>query len=356
MEINMEKLIYTKDINSTLQRISELGGRVLHRFGDEAVVAEFASDTKEVDAMQQGSETSPHDLSAGVALAVQAYQDQRSAGEDSPPFGDGINWDAEGMDAPHQPLEDTEPTNEKSDLVDESSGTPTSLYLTGSVAVGIILVSSDKGAEKMSLSEQQKVIKEVYKGLDYLVKAEPRAQLSFTYDIRPVIISTPTGRDASIEDPYESYERGWRDAALAIMGYNSGRSGYRKYVQNLRSAKQTQWAYTAFFTKYELNHFAYAISEKVVMHYGNNGWGVDNIHRVFAHESCHIFGAADEYGNCSCDSLHGHLAVRNSNCRNCFPPGQQQECLMKGNTLELCQASRGQLGWVPSLFPTKPMT
>jgi hypothetical protein len=108
----------------------------------------------------------------------------------------------------------------------------------------------------------------------------------------------------------------------------------------------------AFFTKYQLNHFAYAVLEKVVMSYDNDNWGPANIHRVFAHESCHIFGALDEYGNCRCNETGGYLAGSNDNCVNCFPAGSSQEqCLMAGNTLRMCQASQRQIGWDPSLFP-----
>ena len=50
------------------------------------------------------------------------------------------------------------------------------------------------------------------------------------------------------------------------------------------------------------------------MHYDNGNWGPDNINRVFAHETCHIFGAADEYGSCGCGAS-GFLQVANNNYR-----------------------------------------
>ena len=45
------------------------------------------------------------------------------------------------------------------------------------------------------------------------------------------------------------------------------------------------------------------------MHYDNDGWGPDNIDRVFTHETGHIFGCPDEYAasNCSCDTKAGYL-------------------------------------------------
>jgi hypothetical protein len=169
------------------------------------------------------------------------------------------------------------------------------------------------------------------------------------FDIRPVTVSVPPGPYPDAGDAYEEYEKGWRDAALAQMGYPGGRTGYGQYARELRAAKGTRWSYVAFFTKYQLNHFAYAIWEKVVMNYQNDNWGPDDIHRVFAHESCHIFGAADEYGNCTCGGSYGHLGAPNNNCGGC--PEEQVQCLMNRNTLEMCTWSRQQIGWDTSLFP-----
>ena len=76
-------------------------------------------------------------------------------------------------------------------------------------------------------------------------------------------------------------------------------------MQGLRADNPTNWSYVVFFTKFPLNHFAYAIFEKVVIQYENDNWGPDNIHHDFAPESCHIFGASDECGDCNCEGLGG---------------------------------------------------
>ena len=114
-------------------------------------------------------------------------------------------------------------------------------------------------------------------------------------------------------------------------------------MQGLQRDRATRWAYVVYFTKYPLHHFAYAVDEKVVMDFANDGWGSSQISRVFAHETCHIFGAADEYGSCVCGSTHGYLAVPNNNCVNCG--GARVTCLMDANTLAMCNWSRGQIGW-----------
>jgi hypothetical protein len=147
--------------------------------------------------------------------------------------------------------------------------------------------------------------------------------------------------DDSVDSGYDVYEVPWRDAALQQMGF----ADTTKYVKSIQAAKGTKWAYAAYFTKYPLNHFAYAINDKLVMHYDNDGWGTDSINTVFAHETCHIFGADDEYAasKCVCGSLHGQLQFPNNNCVNC--PGAHIPCLMDANVLSLCVWSRGQIGW-----------
>lgn len=307
----------------------------------------------------------PKDETEAMAIAAWSEVKDQSLLSQSPTPEEGLPWDAPEYSAPVSEdvvlLED--PSLERNfdtgalddgahatGPVAHSTGTPTSLYMIGSVAVGVVLVSANQGAEVLTQAEQQKVLQEVFQGLNWLANVEPRAKLTFAYDIQPVVVNAAPGVQPGLPQ-YERYERGWRDAALAALGYPAGRPGYSQYVRDICQRLNTQHGMVAFFTRYPLEHFAYAIYEKVVMHYENDGWGVNNIHRVFAHEFCHIFGAADEYGNCACNAVSGYLAEPNANCINCFPPGAQQQCLMAQNTLRLCSHSRRQIGWDASLFP-----
>ena len=81
------------------------------------------------------------------------------------------------------------------------------------------------------------------------------------------------------------------------------------------------------------------------MQYANDGWGPDNIDRVFTHETGHIFGCPDEYAasGCSTTTKAGYLREVNGNCQNgatAFTP-----CLMAGNTWEMCTYTPTHFGW-----------
>jgi Tectonin domain/Metallo-peptidase family M12B Reprolysin-like len=191
-------------------------------------------------------------------------------------------------------------------------------------------------------SEITKIVSEVQEGLNFLASAEPLARVTFFYDWHTINVSVTPGPDPAIAEPYESFEAPWRNAALATLGFPLGMQGVVDYVNHIRQQLNTDWAYAGFVTKYPLNWFAYQSGVRVSMSYANDGWGPDRINQVFAHESCHVFGAADEYGSCGC-GVSGTFNVANGNCVNCT--SSQEACLMNANTLALCRFSRGQIGW-----------
>ena len=114
-------------------------------------------------------------------------------------------------------------------------------------------------------------------------------------------------------------EKLWRNPTMESLGYSGNWDGVKDYVADLREDKNAQWAYVAFFTRYPLKHFGYAGRPRIVMHVDNGGWGMDNIDRVFAHETGHIFGAPDEYASsgCHCGGAYGFYRLPNKNCANC---------------------------------------
>lgn len=340
-------ILFAGDINRAKAEIQSLGGQVTQQFTSRVFVAKLP---EKVDpaSLKESTTKKPSDLDDISKLTLAAWEaSQEKSNTRSPSQTEGLDWDAPGFTPPEflEEVESGKKSTMRSADIQESTGTGTSLYMTGSIAVGVVIVAGTGSGLGFSNEENQKVIQEVMEGLNFLADAEPRAKITFTYDIHLETVSAPPGSTAN----YESAEGPWRNAALQNMGFDASRQGSIDYVNQLRQNKGTNWAYVAYFTKYPLKHFAYAVSEKTVMHYNNDGWGIDNINRVFAHETCHIFGAADEYGSCACGGSHGHLGIPNNNCKNCATT--QETCLMSGNDLQLCNWSRKQLGWDESLFP-----
>ncbi|MCJ1313569.1 hypothetical protein MMC25_007248 [Agyrium rufum] len=146
---------------------------------------------------------------------------------------------------------------------------------------------------------------------------------------------------------YDVLESVWRNPVLKQMGYSQDMAGCIDFANSLCQKHNTTRAYLAFFTKFPLSHFGYAAINGVrtCMSYVNDGWGPENIYKVFAHETGHIFGAGDEY--LSCDPEYGLYKVKNGN--NIDHTTHQADCLMNNNILELCTFSKGQLGWLPRL-------
>lgn len=139
---------------------------------------------------------------------------------------------------------------------------------------------------------------------------------------------------------------------MAAIGFSADWNGVLDYVEDIRTRFGTRWTFCGFFTKYPLSWFAYASigGPRLVMDYNNNGWGPNNIDRVFAHETGHIFGCPDEYASsgCTCGGGWGRFGVVNGNCANCAGDGGVA-CLMQANTFSLCGYTPSHLGWAPQL-------
>lgn len=222
---------------------------------------------------------------------------------------------------------------------------PLSARLTGRVAVGLIIVSGNAPHLTFSTEDQTLVVAEVQNGLSFLANEAPRKDVTFVHDIEILTVDAPETTSGS---DFDAYEAPWRDAALAQLGYAPGEAGSLAYAGALRQKHGTDWAYLAFFTKYQLAHFAYARSggPRLVMHFDNDGWGPDQIDRVFAHETGHIFNAPDEYAQsgCNCGGAWGHFGEPNRNCATCAPNGGVK-CIMQSNDWAMCDATRLHLGY-----------
>ena len=217
-----------------------------------------------------------------------------------------------------------------------------SAFLIGSVAVGLVIVEGPTADLQFSQEERTKVVAEVQEGLTWLAQQEPRANVTWSYDIRTIRVAVQTNLGLI---GFEPRERLWRDPAMQQLGFSPDFQGVIDYVATIRQNLGTRWGYVGFFTKYPLHHFAYASKPRLVMHFANDGWGPDNIDRVFTHEAGHLFGCPDEYtaSACNCQTPFGILQERNGNCRSCANPFIP--CLMEANTWAMCDFTRTHLGW-----------
>ena len=218
------------------------------------------------------------------------------------------------------------------------------------MAVGIVIVEGPTAALRFSAAERTKVVAEVQNGLSWLASMNPAAGISFTYDIQIVTLNVEPDPNAA------DLEAHWRDPAMAALGYAANWSGVTQYVEDLRTRFGTRWTYCGYFTKYQLGWFAYAAlgGPRLVMDYANDGWGPDNIDRVFAHETGHIFNCPDEYAasGCNCGGSWGRFGRPNSNCETCAPGGGVS-CIMKANDWTMCDVTPAHLGWLRPFARTR---
>ncbi|MBA3687861.1 MAG: hypothetical protein H0W81_03355 [Chloroflexi bacterium] len=355
-----EGLVEAAQIEAVVDSIRLRGGSVNHQYPPRLLIGRGPSGLAAAIAQLSGvvsTHTDPVGDIAGLdqaaSLAVQAWNQRMSPEyrelKASRP-DEGKPWDfhvrREGGDV--IPVEDE---GGRSPLPigmmsARAPATNTSRYMIGKVAVGVVVVDGPAGgAAAFIAAEQANVVAEVQEGANGLIGLSPAgANLNFVYDVNTVTLT--------LDPATVTGEGDWRDPAMAALGYGSGSAGMYDYLQVLRTTKwptcpAPDWAYIAFFTKYNVSWFAYASigGPRLVMQYSNDGWGPAQIDRVFAHESGHIFGAADEYASsgCSTGGSWGYLGVANGNCANGNP--SSVDCLMKGNTYNVCTSTPGQFGW-----------
>ena len=107
----------------------------------------------------------------------------------------------------------------------------------------------------------------------------------------------------------------------------------------------TDWAFAIFVVdslndsngQFSNGDFAYTYVNGpfMVMTYDNDGWGIDGMPIVAAHENGHIWGALDEYASSGCTDTEtsGYLNIANSNCENGSPATEEfdhEKCRQSG--------------------------
>lgn len=239
----------------------------------------------------------------------------------------------------------------------------TSEYLIGKVAIGIILPESNGSAENWTPERRTQVADRIIAGANWWAAREARADLSFIYDVH---FSVPTNHEPiqlKGYPPPDGEENVWIWEVLAGMG--SSGTDYMDmawdYVNTTRATYQADWAFAVFVVdslndsdgQFSNGKFAYAYvgGPFVVMTYDNNGYGIENMDAVLAHEMGHIFWALDQYyaAEQPCTKRSGYLNVENQNSEygDCL---LNVDSIMRGGVApyvqgQVDQYARGQVGW-----------
>jgi len=333
-------LLYSKNLDAASKEIGQSDGHVIHVLSqDTPVFVASLPESTNTDDLKHSQATPFEDLKEETHNIIEAWkQTDLKLKSDITDDAEGLTWDVKGRTAPKK-LEPTEVGLSK----DLGLQPPvTSLAFSDSIAHQTVIVSGP-GTLTFNKAEIAIVMQQVIQGAHFLATANQAANVTMSYTFKHVTVGVQPNPKCTVA----TCEKLWRDPMLTQLGYSTGYQGMTEMVNAVKTSHKSDWAYAALFTKYPLHHFAYAPywAGYLVMQYSNDGWGVNNIHRVFAHETGHVFGANDEYGTCNCDPS-GVLNVPNINCVNCDHPSiPLVDCLMKGNTLSICNWTWGQLGW-----------
>jgi len=256
-------------------------------------------------------------------------------------------------------------------------------YMIGSVAVAVVFPESngsiDSNLEDWTNTEQVNVISEIQNGLNWLSARNPDAGLSFTLvpyykqntSYEPITRNSATGSASSNMWV-------WINEIMRNLGANgTGIAAVRDFANKVRNQVGSDWAYVIFVAdssadsdnQFADGKFAFAAlgGPYVVMTYGNDGYGINNMDAVVAHESCHIFYALDEYlsAGTGTSARSGYLNVQNLNDES---SGSSVPCIMRGgvspfSSNAMCPYTRGQIGWndtdgdhIPDVLDTVPRT
>ncbi|MGB9585918.1 MAG: hypothetical protein ACPL7A_00690, partial [Anaerolineales bacterium] len=250
----------------------------------------------------------------------------------------------------------------------------TSEFMAGKIAVGIIYPESngtlDPNSENWNQIRMDKVVSKIQSAMNWWATQNPNGKLSFIYDIHKQV--------ATKYEPILSYSTQdylWINDVFSKLNFTSTslRKNTFDYLNSLRNVYHTDWAVVAFVVdsyndadgSFPDGYFAYTYVNPglIVMTYDNDGWGIDRMDSVMAHEFSHDFGADDEYcevgysccwgglvdnysylyipnSNCEagCDNnrngiCDGNDSTPNSNCQNC-PSCVRVPCLMRDGTID----------------------
>ncbi len=175
----------------------------------------------------------------------------------------------------------------------------------------------------------------------------------FLNDIHGATYVRLSVHDLVVEDDYrignvhvglstKEAEAVWRDPALQQFNYPVGEEGEKRLAADLKADTNADYAIIIYVTKQPVTHIAYAGRHRVVFS-SNNLTGSFAV--VLAHETLHLYGAADEYfSGDPCDVEYGRFfQALNGNSVSCLQ--DVVPCLMDDTVWALCDFTHLHIGW-----------
>ena len=222
----------------------------------------------------------------------------------------------------------------------------------GHISVGIIFIDSGRDRDlRFSASERNEIKREIIDGLSWLAAQHPSNDLSWDTHAFRARLDIANGSDDDNEEYFTLPAIGAIE--FEENHYEATSEGRDRLREDLREADDADHAMLIFVTTFNVDGVLFTQPSRhyIVLsrHDDWKGWGRSALDAVTIHETCHVFGAADEYTSNSgtpCDSCAGHFGcdrINNGNCGECARP--QQTCAMNGNDLRLCAYTKGQIGW-----------
>lgn len=365
------------DLFSKRALIQAHGGRIVHEFPPNEFICEIdtaqfriLTDRYALDATQDSLSSRPR---ADAGLSIARYCFERLTAP-SPPPGAISTQETDTIPFACGTSVITEPANSKQRSDDQALSVSrlemfNANYLIGKTAVCIVLPLGPSGTRIWEYGEELEAIGEVVEAYDQLSRDanERNVDVTWVYEMH---FSVPVGEEP-IENirPNSAGGFGWLDDISSYLGEPDGWEGLFGNANRLRREYQTDWGLTYYVIKNNPDENFPPGNIRGYTKLYEPGWTFGDAYRVpyavsvfnrgathetadltIAHETLHIYGAADEYGDdCDdCSKGYGFLYVLNSNCTQCV--GEKETCIMQSSDsgYVYCQSTIGQIGWTDS--------
>lgn len=255
-------------------------------------------------------------------------------------------------------------------LSDSTEGKPyqaydsqTSSYAIGKISVSVIFPESngsvDASTENWTQTEIDNVKAQVISAMDKITMQNPDARLTFIYDY-PTNPNT-SALSATTDSKYEgiirsNFDTDFLNNILNNLGFfgSSGSQLLREFVHARREFNEADWGFTIIVKD---NYITGGGRPSAYINGPAMCIFADTTDNIIMHETCHIFGALDEYhpdAAVSPISMTGYLYFVNANSQyndnNGYNAGagEGHPAIMVDNSNYFSPYTLGALGWIDS--------